>query len=291
MSSPNILTVPAPAKLNLFLHITGQRADGYHNLQTVFQILDYGDSLTFEKTTDGQIRLEPSSAAFSEIPQQDNLIVRAAKLLQEHSQCALGTAIHCDKQLPMGAGLGGGSSNAASALVALNHLWGTQLSTADLAQLGVALGADVPVFVEGHSAWGEGIGEDLSPLKLPESWFLVIIPPCEVSTVEIFKTKELTRNTSPITIAAFLEGGGHNDCQPVVEKRYPEVKNALDWLGQYSPCQMTGTGSAIFATFPTEREASEPLKNLPATLKGFVARGVNRSPLLDSIDEQAGNNL
>ena len=279
--SKSLLHIPSPAKLNLFLHIVGRRADGYHNLQTLFQILDYGDELDFYLRSDGVIQLR---TAFDGVPHDSNLIVRAARLLQQHTCCALGADIDIRKRLPMGGGLGGGSSNAASTLVALNKLWQTGLSADELAKLGLQLGADVPVFVQGMTAWGEGVGEILTPVELPERWYVVLVPQTPVSTAEIFKSEELTRNTSPITIAAFLGGGSHNDCQPVVVKRYPAIAQALDWLGNFSQSQLTGTGSAIFAAFPAEKDARAVLQQLPATLNGhgingFVARGVNRSPL------------
>jgi len=278
--------IPSPAKLNLFLHVLGRRADGYHELQTLFQILDYGDELNFILRHDGQVKL---LTEFPSVAHDDNLIVRAARLLQKNSGSSYGADIECIKRLPMGGGLGGGSSNAASTLVALNKLWGTGLSSTQLAALGLTLGADVPVFVHGQTAWGEGIGERLTPVTLPEKWYVVLVPPCSISTAEIFNSPELTRNTSPITIAAFLEGGSRNDCQSVVSKRYPVVQQALDWLGNFSPSRLTGTGSAIFASFPTEKEAravfelllkEQSLKPDTAATKGFVARGLNQSPLL-----------
>jgi len=274
--------VPSPAKLNLFLHVTGRRANGYHDLQTLFQILDYGDDISFTLRQDGQVKL---LTEFLAVPHDSNLMVRAARLLQERTGTTLGADITCSKRLPMGGGLGGGSSNAATTLVALNHLWGTGLSERELARLGLQLGADVPVFVLGHTAWGEGVGEQLEPITLPEKWYVIVVPECPVSTAEIFHHPELTRNTSAITIAAFLRGGGRNDCQSVVLKHYPAVRQAIDWLGNFSRSQLTGTGSAVFATFPDERTARQVLAQLPSSLSGFnvsgfVAKGVNRSPLL-----------
>jgi 4-diphosphocytidyl-2-C-methyl-D-erythritol kinase len=277
----SLLHIPSPAKLNLFLHVTGRRDDGYHNLQTLFQILDYGDELDFYLRDDGIIQLQ---TAFADVPHDSNLIVRAAHLLQWHTGCSFGADIACLKRLPMGGGLGGGSSNAASTLVALDQLWQTGLGTDELAALGLQLGADVPVFVRGHTAWAEGVGERLAPLNLPAKWYLVLVPDCAVSTAEIFNSPELTRNTSPITIAAFLEGGSQNDCQAVVARRYSAVQIALGWLEKFSACQLTGTGSAIFAAFPTEKAARDVLQQLPARLdgnriSGFVAQGLNISPL------------
>lgn len=271
-----MLTLPAPAKLNLMLHITGRRADGYHNLQTVFQLLDRGDSLSFTARSDGEITLSPAIAG---VPFADNLIVRAAKILQQYSGCASGADIELDKKLPMGGGIGGGSSNAATTLVGLNHLWGCGLSVDELAELGRQLGADVPVFVRGHSAWAEGVGEHLHPLQLPEKWFLVLTPHCHVSTAEIFCDKRLTRDTSIIKVAAFFEGDSQNDCQPLVRKLYPEVDFALTWLDQYGTSRMTGTGASVFAAFDSEASAQAVLEKIPNELSGFVAKGVNISPL------------
>jgi 4-diphosphocytidyl-2-C-methyl-D-erythritol kinase len=280
-----MLTLPAPAKLNLFLHIIGRRADGYHLLQTVFQLLDYGDTLSFQSRADGQIVLH---GAVVGVPTEQNLVVRAARLLQRQAQGAQettgrGADIWLEKRLPAGGGLGGGSSDAATALLGLNALWQMHLGVDALAQLGLHLGADVPVFVRGHSSWAEGVGELLTPVVLPECWFLVLTPDCAVNTGEIFCAEELTRNTDAITIAAFSQGGGHialhNDCQPVVEKRYPAVKNLLDWLSHHAPCKMTGTGASVFAVFDSQAAASRVLAQKPAQVSGFVAKGVNISPL------------
>lgn len=270
------LTLPAPAKLNLMLHITGRREDGYHNLQTVFQLLDRGDQLSFTARNDSAITLSPAIAG---VPFEDNLIVRAAKLLQQHSNCSAGADIQLDKKLPMGGGIGGGSSNAATTLVGLNHLWHCGLSVDALAELGRQLGADVPVFVRGHSAWAEGVGEHLQPLEIPEKWFLVLTPDCHVSTAEIFCHKRLTRDTPIIKVAAFFEGDSQNDCQPLVRKLYPEVDFALDWLNQYGTSRMTGTGASVFAAFDSEASAQAVLEKIPNELSGFVAKGVNISPL------------
>lgn len=286
---PLSLTLPAPAKLNLFLHITGRRADGYHNLQTLFQLLDYGDTLRFEKLDQSTIELQ---ADLPGVPAGNNLIERAARLLQTHCNCNLGARIHLEKRLPMGGGIGGGSSNAATTLLALNHLWDLRLSLDELATLGLRLGADVPVFVRGRSAWAEGVGEHLQPVSLADSNYLILVPPCHVSTVQIFSEEALTRDTSPITIAAFLEGGtpkenayGHggqvvrNDCEPVVRRLYPAVAFALDWLSQFEPARLTGTGACVFARFAERADAEKLLPRLPAGYNGFVARGVNVSPV------------
>ncbi len=279
-----VLTLPAPAKLNLMLHITGRRADGYHELQTLFQFLDYGDELLLRPREDGQIRL------LTELPGVDhdsNLIVRAARLLQRESGCALGADIQLTKRLPMGGGIGGGSSDAATTLVGLDHLWNTRLGEDRLAELGLNLGADVPVFVRGRAAFAEGVGERLQPVDLPESWFLVIAPQVSVSTAEIFADPELTRNTPAITVRSLLAGGGHNDCQPVVEKRYPEVRNALSLLNKFVQARMTGTGACVFGSFPNEGEADKVRRQLPATLPSFVARGRNVSMLHRSLERMA----
>ncbi|PRB80276.1 4-(cytidine 5'-diphospho)-2-C-methyl-D-erythritol kinase [Pseudomonas sp. MYb185] len=270
------LSLPAPAKLNLFLHITGRRADGYHLLQTLFQFLDYGDTLHFTPRTDGRIRL------LSELPgvmPEDNLIVRAARALQQASGTALGADIRLDKRLPMGGGIGGGSSDAATTLVGLDHLWETGLGEDRLAELGLQLGADVPVFVRGRAAWAEGVGERLTPVEVDEPWYLVVVPPCQVSTAEIFSDERLTRDTPPITLAAFREHGGRNDCLPVVMARYTEIRNTLILLNNFCEAKMTGTGSCLFGAFPNEREADKVRARLPVTLQAFVARGCNVSPL------------
>lgn len=273
---PSPLALPAPAKLNLFLHIIGRRADGYHLLQTLFQFVDHGDTLHFTVRPDPEIRVKPQ---LSGVSPEDNLIYRAARRLQEAAGCSLGADIMLEKRLPMGGGIGGGSSDAATTLVGLNHLWGTGLSLDQLAELGLALGADVPVFVRGQAAWAEGVGEQLTPVELEEPWYLVVTPPCQVGTAEIFSDQRLTRNTRPITLAAFRENGGRNDCLPVVEERYPEIRNALILLNNYCEAKMTGTGSCLFGAFPNKREADKVRARLPATLQAFVAKGCNRSPL------------
>ncbi|MEN8170575.1 MAG: 4-(cytidine 5'-diphospho)-2-C-methyl-D-erythritol kinase [Pseudomonadota bacterium] len=267
---------PAPAKLNLFLHITGQREDGYHLLQSVFQFLDYGDEVSIDIREDGAIhRLNELPG----VPAEQDLVVRAARLLQQHSGCKLGADIRVKKRLPMGAGLGGGSSDAATVLVALNRLWGVNLALEALSELGLQLGADVPVFVHGHAAWAEGVGDILEPVDLPEPWYLVIIPPVEVSTAEIFSDPQLTRDCQAIKIRAFLAGEGRNVCQPVASRHYPEIAQALRWLEQFAEAKMTGTGSCIFAAFETEDRATEVYQQLPDEWRGFVAKGSNRSAL------------
>jgi len=276
------LSLPAPAKLNLFLHITGRRADGYHNLQTLFQFVDYGDTLHFSCREDGQINLHTELPG---VAPEDNLIVKAAKRLQTATRTSLGADITLEKRLPMGGGIGGGSSDAATTLVGLNRLWESNLSDDQLAAIGIALGADVPVFVHGKAAWAEGVGERLTPVELEEPWYLVVIPPYSVSTAEIFSDQRLTRDTSPITLAAFREVGGRNDCLPVVAARYPEIRNTLILLNNYCEAKMTGTGSCLFGAFPNEREADKVRARLPATLRSFVAKGCNVSPLHQLINK------
>ncbi len=270
------LTLPSPAKLNLFLHITGRRSDGYHELQTVFQLLDYGDSLCFSPNTSGQITLGGDDLGLGD----DNLIARAARCLQHGTR---GVHIDICKRIPAGGGLGGGSSNAATTLVALNQLWACGLSPSQLAELGLSLGADVPVFVAGHSAWAEGVGECLTPLALPEHWYLVIHPGCHVSTGEIFSDRQLTRNSPAITIAAFFQGESRNDCQKVVASHYPEVDNALKWLENFGNSRLTGTGACVFASFTTEAEANVVLQQVPTAWQAFVARGLDQSPMLEAL--------
>ena len=281
MSTPS-LSLPAPAKLNLFLHVTGRRPNGYHELQTLFQFLDHGDTLHFSPRTDDIITLKPQLPG---VPDEDNLIIRAARLLQRASDSVHGADIHLEKRLPMGGGIGGGSSDAATTLLGLNRLWNTGLSIDQLADLGLELGADVPVFVRGHAAWAEGVGEVLTAVELEEPWYLVVVPPCQVSTAEIFSDQRLTRDTAPITLAAFRRYGGRNDLLPVVEARYPEIRNALILLNKYCEAKMTGTGSCLFGAFPNKREADKVRARLPATLQAFVARGCNVSPLHTRLDK------
>ena len=278
------LTLPAPAKLNLFLHVTGRRSDGYHTLQTLFQFLDHGDTLDFTLREDGQVNLLGDLPG---VPRDDNLVIRAARLLQSISGTPLGADITLHKRLPMGGGIGGGSSDAATTLLGLDRLWRTEAGIDRLAELGLSLGADVPVFVRGRAAWAEGVGEQLQPVELDEPWYLVVVPPCQVSTAEIFSDQRLTRDTPPITLAAFREHGGRNDCLPVVEARYPEIRNTLILLNKYCEAKMTGTGSCLFGAFPNEREADKVRARLPATLRSFVARGCNVSPLHRELQKQA----
>ncbi|MDE3735624.1 4-(cytidine 5'-diphospho)-2-C-methyl-D-erythritol kinase [Pseudomonas resinovorans] len=270
------LILPAPAKLNLMLHILGRRADGYHELQTLFQFLDHGDELGFSLRQDGEIHLRTEVPG---VPHDSNLIVRAARKLKAESGCRLGADIWLDKRLPMGGGIGGGSSDAATALLALNRLWNLGWSEDRLATLGLSLGADVPVFVRGRAAFAEGVGEQLTPVELPEPWFLVAVPQVFVSTAEVFSDPELTRNSPPIKVRSLLEGGGRNDCQPVVEKRYPDVRNALILLNNFTSARLTGTGACVFGSFPSKSDADKVSRQLPATLPSFVAQGRNISML------------
>ena len=274
---------PAPAKVNLFLHITGRRDDGYHLLQTVFQFLDCSDELSFEVREDAQIR---RLTRVEGVAETDDLIIRAARSLQRTAGTRKGVDISINKRLPMGGGLGGGSSDAATTLVALNRLWGLGLPLQTLADLGLDLGADVPVFVRGQAAWAEGVGESLVPIELSEPWFLVLVPACHVSTAEIFAAPELTRDAQSLKIPAFLEGQGINVCEAVVRKRFPEVDQALNWLSQYGQARMSGTGACVFATFANEADAQLALQQRPVNWRGFVAKGLNRSPLLDRLDQE-----
>ncbi len=278
---PDTESWPAPAKINRFLHITGQRDDGYHELQTVFQFLDYGDRLWFEPVPGGAVEV---TGGLPGVAAQDDLVFRAAQALRQQTGCPAGVRITLDKLLPAGGGLGGGSSDAATTLVALNHLWRLGLDTDDLAELGLQLGADVPVFVHGRAAWAEGVGERLTPLdRLDTPWFLVLDPALSISTAEIFSDPQLTRNTRPLKIPAFHSGTGVNDLQAVVVRRYPGVANALNWLSKYRPARMTGSGACVFAAFTEEAPARAVLEQVPAPWTGFVARGCNRSPLMERL--------
>jgi 4-diphosphocytidyl-2-C-methyl-D-erythritol kinase len=268
--------------LNLFLYITGRRADGYHQLQTLFQFLDYGDTLTIVPRQDDQIQL---LTPVEGVPDEQNLIVRAARLLQQHctahaiATLPRGADISIDKRLPMGGGLGGGSSNAATVLVALNELWQCGLSDDQLAEMGLTLGADVPVFVRGHAAFAEGIGELLQPANPAEKWYLVAHPGVSIPTPVIFADAELKRDTPVRPLNALLQAPYANDCEPIARKRFREVEQLLSWLLQYAPSRLTGTGACVFAEFDSEPAALQVLNQAPAWLRGFVARGVNVSPL------------
>lgn len=266
----------SPAKINLFLHITAQRSDGYHELQTAFQFLNYCDYLSFEVTNNSDIVLATPIAG---VDDADNLIVRAARLLQNKTGKECGAIISLDKNLPMGGGLGGGSSNAATTLVALNSLWDCGLSKATLAELGLVLGADVPVFIHGYAAWAEGVGEELTAITPVEPWYLVVIPDCHVSTAKVFSSPALTRDCDSMTIAGFLSGEGRNVCEDVVRKDYPPVSDVMDWLANYAEPIMTGTGACVFASFNSKQAAQEVMNKLPGKWRAFIAEGCNRSPL------------
>ncbi|HWQ38304.1 MAG TPA: 4-(cytidine 5'-diphospho)-2-C-methyl-D-erythritol kinase [Burkholderiales bacterium] len=267
---------PAPAKLNLFLHVLGRRADGYHRLQTAFRFIDLCDEIHVRVRTDGVVRRITELAG---VPEDADLAVRAARLLQACSGCRLGVDLRVDKRIPLGAGMGGGSSDAATVLLALNRLWRLGLTRAQLQRLGLQLGADVPVFVFGRNAFAEGVGERLTALDLKPAWYLVLQPQVAVSTAEIFSDPELTRNSRAITIAAFLEGQGRNDLEPVACRRHPEIARHLVWLRQYANAAMTGSGACVFSAFETESEARRVLGELPGGMRGMVARGLERHPL------------
>ena len=270
------LTLPAPAKLNLWLHIIGRRADGYHELETVFQFLDHGDELHFALRDDGVIQLHTPVEA---VPHDSNLIVRAARKLQAQSGTPLGADIWLTKVLPMGGGIGGGSSDAATTLLALAHLWQLDWDEDRLAALGLSLGADVPVFVRGHAAFAQGVGEQLTPVDPEEPWYVVLVPQVSVSTAEIFSHPQLTRDSLPLKMRPVPKGNSRNDCQPVVEQSYPEVRNALNFLGKFTEARLTGTGSCVFGAFPSKAEADKVLALLSVTQTGFVAKGSNISML------------
>jgi 4-diphosphocytidyl-2-C-methyl-D-erythritol kinase len=278
------LTCLAPAKLNLFLHVVGRRDDGYHLLQTVFRFIDLNDILRFTVRDDGQVR---RSNEIDGVPQEQDLCVRAAKLLQQEAGCKLGVEIAVEKRIPMGGGLGGGSSDAATTLLALNRLWDLNLPRERLMQLGLRLGADVPVFVFGENAFAEGVGERLQPYPLPDAWYVVLSPPVHVPTAQIFTHPELTRNTISITIRALPIGGSlhtgqfGNDLQPIACKLYPEIERHLAWLGRFAPALMTGSGACVFAEFATEAQARNVLRQLPEDMRGFIARGLQQHPLRD----------
>ena len=276
---------PAPAKLNLMLRVVGQREDGYHELQTVFQFIDRCDRLWFDVREDGRIRRLNEVAGVAE---QDDLTVRAALALRRATGCTFGADIRCEKNLPMGGGLGGGSSDAATTLVALNRLWDTGLDEDALSAIALPLGADVPVFVRGRAAWAEGVGERLVPVELPQSWFLVLVPACFVSTRSVFSHPQLTRNSDPIKLADFLNGNIVNDCLPVVCCEYPPVAAALEWLSDWGDSRLTGTGGCVFASFDDRERAVDACRQSPAGMNGFVAQGLNRSPLLVRADRESG---
>jgi 4-diphosphocytidyl-2-C-methyl-D-erythritol kinase len=274
---------PAPAKLNLMLQVTGQRADGYHELQTVFQLVDLCDELVFETDASGQIlRLEGPA----EVSPEQDLVVRAARRLRQQAGAwTAGARIRVRKRIPMGGGLGGGSSDAATTLVVLNRLWNLGLKIDEIAAIGLELGADVPVFVHGCNAWAEGVGERLTPVELPPRWFLILHPGVQVATRDVFQAPELTRDSPLTTIRGFFDSGGRNDCEPVVRQRFPAVAEALDWLSRFAPARLTGTGSCIFASFERAADAERIAARVPDSWRSFVARGLDRSPLQAALDE------
>ncbi len=272
------LTFRANAKLNLFLHITGRRADGYHNIQTLFQLLDYGDTLEVESAEPGTLSLHLSDGPLSnKVPMDSNLVMKAAHaLLKFTGRNNLGARISLIKRIPVGSGMGGGSSDAAATLLALNTLWRLELPPEQLLEIGMKLGADVPVFLGGRTAWAEGIGDQLQPVELEPAWYLVVTPPCEVSSAEIFSHEQLTRNSPAIKIADFLAGRARNDCKPITQKLYPAVDQTLKILSRFGEAKMTGTGSSVFLTFPDEFSAKDVNMKLPARLQKFVARGISK---------------
>lgn len=270
------LALPAPAKLNLMLHILGRRPDGYHELQTLFQFLDHGDELDFALRDDGVIHLH---GALDGVPHDSNLVVKAARRLQAEAGTPLGADIWLRKVLPMGGGIGGGSSDAATTLLALDRLWQLDWTEDRLAALGLTLGADVPVFVRGRAAFAEGVGEKLTPVEPEEPWYVVLVPQVSVSTAEIFSDPLLTRDSPAIKVRSVLRGNSRNDCQPIVEQRYPDVRNALSLLSKFTSAKLTGTGSCVFGAFPNKAEADKVLALLTGTITGFVAKGSNVSML------------
>ncbi len=272
---------PAPAKLNLLLRIVGRRPDGYHLLQTVFQFIDLSDELYFGLRTDGEIHRANEVPGVAEA---DDLVIRAARLLQREAGCSLGADIRLEKRIPMGGGLGGGSSDAATTLVALNRLWNCGLDTSRLMQLGLQLGADVPIFVHGHAAWAEGVGEQFSEIDPATPVYLLLAPAVHIDTGRVFQDPELTRNSHRITIRDFLAGEQGNDCLAVVRKRYPVIGQVFDWLDKKADARMTGTGACLFAPCASRSEAEDLLAERPAGLAGFVVQGMNRSPLLEALE-------
>lgn len=269
---------PAPAKINLFLHVVGRRADGYHLLQTAFRLLDWGDTLDFARREDGILHRVNDVAG---VPEADDLVIRAARLLQQASGTRLGADITLHKVLPMGGGIGGGSSDAATTLIALNRLWNTGLSRTELQVLGLQLGADVPVFIFGRDAFAEGVGEALQPLPLPPACYVILFPRVSVPTAEIFRAPELTRNTTPIKIADFVTSATRNDLQPVACSRFPEVKRVIDWLAHYAPARMTGSGACVFAETASEADADRIVESCPAAWQAWKVLSLARHPLYE----------
>ncbi|HEX5337227.1 MAG TPA: 4-(cytidine 5'-diphospho)-2-C-methyl-D-erythritol kinase [Gallionella sp.] len=277
------ITCPAPAKLNLFLHVTGRRADGYHLLQTLFRFIDLHDTLHFSLRADGAVR---RTTAVEGVPEEQDLCVRAARLLQQETGCTLGADIEIEKRIPMGGGLGGGSSDAATTLIALNRLWSLGLSRERLMQMGLRLGADVPVFVFGENAFAEGVGEKLQAFPLPEAWYVVLFPDAHVPTAKIFSHPQLTRDSAPLIIRALLKQQLRNDLQSVVCDLYPEVARHIAWLGNYGKAMMTGSGACVFAEFASRSQAEAVVQQLPHDMRGIVAQGLAKHPLHDWVQEQ-----
>ena len=267
---------PAPAKLNLFLHVVGRRADGYHLLQTLFRLIDHGDCLRFSPRQDGQLRLLNPLPG---VPPESDLTLRAARLLQAETGCRQGADIHLEKHLPMGGGVGGGSSDAATVLLALNHLWQLGLPRQRLQEIGLRLGADAPVFLFGRNAFAEGVGEDLQALDLPPAWYVVLEPPVQVPTALIFSAPELKRDTPSIRAADWHPGFGGNDLQAVAVARFPVIDDYRHWLGQYAEARMSGSGACVFAEFSDEASARQVLDRLPAGMRGWLAAGLAEHPL------------
>lgn len=272
---------PAPAKLNLMLRIVGRRDDGYHLLQTVFQFIDLCDWLAFHPAEDSEVRLVKTIPGVAE---QDDLTVRAAKLLKAETGCKLGVRISVEKNLPMGGGLGGGSSDAATTLLVLNKLWGLHLPKERLLAMGLTLGADVPVFIFGHASWGEGVGECLKEISIDEQWVIVIKPDCHVDTKEIFSDKNLTRNSKSIKMSGFLEGDHQNDCLSVVTDRYPLVKEAINDLMLFAEARLTGTGACVFAEFDSYQHAKNAYDSLKEKWLVYLAKSTNESPLIAKLN-------
>ncbi|MGB5082611.1 MAG: 4-(cytidine 5'-diphospho)-2-C-methyl-D-erythritol kinase [Burkholderiales bacterium] len=267
---------PAPAKLNLFLHVIGQRADGYHLLQTAFRLIDVCDWLSFSPRSDSEIRI---ARALPGIEERENLVVRAARLVQAAGGSRRGVDIDIEKNIPIGGGLGGGSSDGATTLAVLNRLWQLGLPEATLADMALTLGADVPFFLFGGNAFAEGVGERLAPLVLPPAWYVVLVPPIAVSTRAIFASPELTRNSKTIKISSFSAGFGKNDLEPAVCRRHAEVAAHLEWLRRFGDARLSGSGACVFAEFATEGEARSVLSRMPADIRGFAVRGLDRHPL------------
>lgn len=276
MTKTETIRWPAPAKLNLFLYITGRREDGYHELQTLFQFIDLCDYLTVTPNLSGKITLSPNIEGLA---LEDNLIYKAAMILKTHTAENNGAHINLEKNLPMGGGLGGGSSDAATTLVALNYHWNVNLTKTKLAEIGLKLGADVPVFIFGRAAIAEGIGEKLSPVYPAEQSYLIAVPDCHISTAAVFQASDLIRNTKKRTHLQLINQNWLNDCQPYVKKHYPKVAKVIEWLIEYAPTRLTGTGACVFSTFNSIHEAKIVLDNTPDWLAAFTAKGLNNSPL------------